>query len=835
MNETNQARKEVFRIEDDVSSRISTAQVIVSLSSAVRQLIDNSLDASAQCIEIRAKNSGYESVEVIDDGTGIDAENFESLCRPHSTSKLTGIDDFSTLSTLGFRGEALNALCAIASLTIITRSRSATLGTKLRFDHCGRIVDQSSVARSVGTTVVIENLFKTLPVRRKEFEKTAKRDFGRVLTAIQCFALSRPEVKFICSNVIAGKKSQPICTPGKVGVREVVINLFGGRADKNKMVDVVRCVPTEDVALMHGVDPKNTSAYVDIEFTGFVSSCEHGYGRSSTDRQFIYVNQRPVDYSKICRVINEVYQQYNRSQYPTLVLYITVPAAEIDVNVTPDKRMIFFQREKELLALIRSSFLATFHPLLGSYTSVVDRIANKNNENVSVEHASISKSDTPSSANSALFSLLKSNSAKATSPSYAPPQPKKSRTEDHNLKKILSSGLKTLDAFAFKPISRDALAERINTPLTSKTNNRPSSRGNAAADAVEMDASLASTSSDAKLTKERTPKKADSNFTITHHRRGEFGPSLTRNLSRGFEAVIEKDSVFMEKMEKTMDEEEPSTSGTTSTEREPILEGTITLSQCVEQSPTFMRTQQLVPFTMSALKERLNNLRTGKAKEEQPSQTLEFAASLSPEENALAEEELGRVLKKTDFAQMAVIGQFNKGFIITRLRDHLFLVDQHASDEKYNFERFQKKARVESQKLLHPKLLDFGAVQESVLRDNLDILEANGFGFEFREKEDGCSSALLVSAPVLHSWQFDRSDIEEILTVVSEFPGVMYRPAKLRRIFASRACRKSVMIGTALTTTQMKTIVNHLGTLDQPWNCPHGRPTLRHLVDLNTI
>ncbi|VDN19491.1 unnamed protein product [Cylicostephanus goldi] len=445
MNETNQAKKEVFRIEDDVSSRISTAQVIVSLSSAVRQLIDNSLDASAQCIvleekfaEIRAKNSGYESVEVIDDGTGIDAGSFESLCRPHSTSKLKGIDDFSTLSTLGFRGEALNALCAIASLTIITRSRSATLGTKLRFDHCGRIVDQSPVARSIGTTVVVENLFETLPVRRKEFEKTAKRDFGRVLTAIQCFALSRPEVKFICSNVIAGKKSQPICTPGKVGVREVVINLFGGRADKNKMVDVVRCVPTEDIALMHGVDPKNTSAYVDIEFTGFVSSCEHGYGRSSTDRQFIYVNQRPVDYSKICRVINEVYQQYNRSQYPTLVLYINVPAAE-----------------------------------------------------------------------------------------------------------------------------------RINTHITNETYEKSST--DAAVNNTEIDAPLASTSSDSRPIKERTPKKA----------------GKLMNLSR-------KDSVFMEKMERTMDEEEPSTSATASTRKEPTLEGAITLSQCVEQSTTFMRTQQLV-------------------------------------------------------------------------------------------------------------------------------------------------------------------------------------------------------------------------------------------------
>ncbi|KAK5974455.1 MutL C terminal dimerization domain-containing protein, partial [Trichostrongylus colubriformis] len=283
----------------------------------------------------------------------------------------------------------------------------------------------------------------------------------------------------------------------------------------------------------------------------------------------------------------------------------------------------------------------------------------------------------------------------------------------------------------------------------------------------------------------------------------------------------------------TMDQEEHSV--------EVRKEGCITIEEMPSSSSTldnalqsgdFLRPQQKIPFSMSALKERLNRLRVAKAKEEQASKVMEFHAGLSPTENELAEKELDRTLKKSDFAEMSVIGQFNKGFIITRLRDHLFLVDQHASDEKYNFERFQKKARVETQRLIQPQLLDLGAVQASALRDNLKILEANGFGFEFKENEDGYVIPLLVSTPVLHSWQFDRSDIEEILAVVSEFPGVMYRPAKLRRIFASRACRKSVMIGTTLSMPQMQNIVQHLGTLDQPWNCPHGRPTLRHLVDL---
>lgn len=805
------------------------------MSCAVRQLIDNALDASAQNLEIRVKNNGFESVEVIDDGTGIEAENFDSLCKPHSTSKLSCLNDFSHLSTLGFRGEALNALCALSSITITTRCRSSPLGTKLRFDHSGNVVERTTVARSVGTTVVIDSLFDTLPVRRKEFEKTAKKEFGRVLTAVQSFALSRPDVKFICGNTIAGKRQQLICTPGRASIRDVVTNLFGGRTDKNKMVDIVRCLPSEEVCATYGLDPKNVSVYADFTIGGFVSSCEHGYGRSAADRQFVYVNQRPVDCAKICRVVNEVYQQYNRSQYPTLVLNIDVPPGMIDVNVTPDKRMVFFEREKELLALIRSSLLATFHPLLGSYTSVEDNksrgIDRRDIEDPSSNLAPSSSSTAPLTARNALFSLLKSNSEKSSSTVSDGPQPKRSKTSDSFSSKQTADRSRTLDAFAFKPTPREKSLIVVDHSARSVVNQDERSRSSQSPVRASSSSPAAKTSRESSI----------SNKDVLHDCAQEVKPfsrPLMRNLSRGFENSIEKDSAAIEKMERTMDQEEMRT---TIREEERIFiqnEPTVPLpatDETTEQSNNFLRPQQKVPFSMAALKERLKKLQDIKAKEEQASQEMEFRAAINPEENKLAEEELDRTLRKSEFIKMSVVGQFNKGFIITRLRDHLFLVDQHASDEKYNFERFQRKARVETQRLIHPQPLDLGAVQASALRDNLSIMEANGFGFEFKESEGGCTVPLLVSSPVLHSWQFDKSDIEEILTVVSEFPGVMYRPAKLRRIFASRACRKSVMIGTALTTAQMQSIVAHLGSLDQPWNCPHGRPTLRHLVDLRNI
>uniref|UniRef100_A0A0N4T6U0 MutL_C domain-containing protein n=1 Tax=Brugia pahangi TaxID=6280 RepID=A0A0N4T6U0_BRUPA len=126
-----------------------------------------------------------------------------------------------------------------------------------------------------------------------------------------------------------------------------------------------------------------------------------------------------------------------------------------------------------------------------------------------------------------------------------------------------------------------------------------------------------------------------------------------------------------------------------------------------------------------------------------------------------------------------------------------------------------------------PRILDLGVVKEAILRDNIDIFNYNGFEFQFDDEGLVGKRALLTAIPVLQN-------IDEMLSVLCDFPGMMYRPAKLRKLFASRACRKSVMIGSSLTMMQMQKIVRHLGTLDHPWNCPHGRPTLRHLCVLKS-
>lgn len=220
------------------------------------------------------------------------------------------------------------------------------------------------------------------------------------------------------------------------------------------------------------------------------------------------------------------------------------------------------------------------------------------------------------------------------------------------------------------------------------------------------------------------------------------------------------------------------------------------------------------------------------------------AAGINNKDSTTAEEALSRVISKTDFAKMQVLGQFNKGFIIARLRseksDDLFIIDQHASDEKFNFETLQRTTVIKAQSLIKPRPLQLTSGDEIVAMENLEILRSNGFEVDiYDDKAPGRGEKInLVAMPVSKDTTFDFKDLEQLLHILSDGArpaGQMVRCSKARAMFAMRACRRSVMIGKALTKGQMVNLLKNMGTIDQPWNCPHGRPTMRHLTKVEPV
>ncbi|KAJ2502493.1 ATP-binding mismatch repair protein [Coemansia sp. RSA 1972] len=193
---------------------------------------------------------------------------------------------------------------------------------------------------------------------------------------------------------------------------------------------------------------------------------------------------------------------------------------------------------------------------------------------------------------------------------------------------------------------------------------------------------------------------------------------------------------------------------------------------------------------------------------------------------------LSRLIHKTDFARMSVIGQFNHGFIICRLHSDLYIVDQHAADEKHNFEQLQHRAVISSQPLIQPSRLELSIVDEAVVIEHQSTLERNGFRIQVDDTSSPGHKVMLLSQPVIGQTTFSQQDFMELVGKLCVCPESMPRCERARKMFASRACRMSIMVGDPLSVAQMSSVVNNLSQLDHPWNCPHGRPTMRHLYRL---
>ncbi|KAI5436495.1 ATP-binding mismatch repair protein, variant 2, partial [Lathyrus oleraceus] len=198
------------------------------LSSAVKELVENSLDAGATSIEISLKDFGEEWFQVIDNGCGISPNNCKVLALKHHTSKLSEFHDLQSLTTFGFRGEALSSLCALGNLTVETRTASEEVATLLTFNHSGALAAEMKTAQQVGTTVTVKKLFYNLLVRSKEFKRNIRKEYGKLVSLLNAYALIAKGVRFGCTNT-TGKnaKSVVLKTQGNDSLKDNIITVLG--------------------------------------------------------------------------------------------------------------------------------------------------------------------------------------------------------------------------------------------------------------------------------------------------------------------------------------------------------------------------------------------------------------------------------------------------------------------------------------------------------------------------------------------------------------------------------------------------------------------------------
>lgn len=818
---------------ETTSTLLCSGQVIRHLGDVAKELVENARDAEANLIRVECFDYGRDLLSVTDNGIGIKEVNFEYLAKRNCTSKLRSFGDLKTIHTMGFRGEALYSIASVSNLEIRTRHLSDSSGWRLVFDTNGRIIHKEPFTCPMGTTILVKNLFHNIPVRRRMFSDNAQKDYLEMIRILTPYAVGYLETQFTCINRVNGRCSTDLSLNRSRDIRMNIKQVFGSK--QLEMITPFVQYPIDSSTVEeYSLTADQLQMQKQIYISGFVSNREKTSGRNSADRQYFFVNKRPVSYEKLSRHISKIYKQYNGSQCPFAMLQIQVPGQEVDINLTPDKRKFHLHIELVLFAIIKSSLVRMYEAVSASvpvFRQNVYQSTAQQEENLSSERKrALETSDSNTSADRPSTKLLRIDS----------------------FEEMPSDSVRRLQAELGAPLE---LSSEDDSPVAfnrSKENQAPT-KSNHRRNILEYFSKREPQSETPEQTRtesiqqslnqslqnelKSSPQFASSTPIAS---KSSFMDVINRQKKRM--AVSQADSPTAVGSSNSSYSTVPFASASNSSHATVVTKNTVADDRPLEVIEVFdeptnrikseVKVQVDVDEIAAMFKSQMLILHSSEYEDDD-----RFKAQISPSQNQAAESELRKELKKSAFTDMDIIGQFNKGFIVARLGGDLFIIDQHASDEKFNYERLCKSTRLESQTLVHTQLLNFTSYQESVVMQNLALLKQNGFTFQVDEQAACGRRVRLASVPTSKDYTFGKEDVEEIVNDICEqghLPS-SYRSSKVKIMLGYRACHASKRIGDTLTWKEMRTILDHMPELDHPWTCAHGRPTIRHLANLNLI
>lgn len=320
-------------LNPEVAARIAAGEVVERPASAVKELIENALDAGGTIITVQVTGGGLGSILVSDNGSGIAFNDTSALFKRHATSKIQSENDLLEITTYGFRGEALHSLSAVAETSILTRQSGAISGTLL-VAYNGKVQEMIKQASRVGTTVKVENLFGSIPVRKK-FLRSVQSETSRVKNVVYQYALACPSVQF--RLIVDGRPA--ITTSGHGNIREVGALIYGTTLGQAFLMP--RQLPDKNFSLTGLIGPPS-------------------YHRSNRGYISIFVNRRPIQTRNLVVAITEAYKGFlPHGRFPIVNIFLEIPSEEIDINVHPTKSEVRFHNEDLPFTLIRKQVRET--------------------------------------------------------------------------------------------------------------------------------------------------------------------------------------------------------------------------------------------------------------------------------------------------------------------------------------------------------------------------------------------------------------------------------------------------------------------------------------------
>jgi len=320
-----------------VASKIAAGEVVERPASVVKELIENAIDATATDIRIEIKNGGRRLIRVSDNGCGIPEDEAALAFARHATSKISSEEDLTHIQTLGFRGEALASIAAVSHVTMLTCVKNADTGTLLRLEG-GELVQKEKRASPPGTTVTVENLFYNTPARLK-FLRSEATESSHIIKLVSAYAIAYPELRF--TFIDNGKLT--LQTSGNGKLYDVLIKVFGLETAQQML----------EIQPESAQDPDSPPQRSDgVCVYGYVGS--PSLHRATRDYQLFFVNRRWIQDRSLSYAVEEAYRTIlPTGRYPVAILGITMPPADVDVNVHPTKREVRFRDPRGVFATVQ--------------------------------------------------------------------------------------------------------------------------------------------------------------------------------------------------------------------------------------------------------------------------------------------------------------------------------------------------------------------------------------------------------------------------------------------------------------------------------------------------
>ncbi|WP_251207208.1 DNA mismatch repair endonuclease MutL [Acetatifactor aquisgranensis] len=763
---------QIHILDSETIDKIAAGEVVERPSSVVKELVENAIDAGAGAVTVEAKDGGIEFIRVTDNGCGMEGSQLRTAFLRHATSKIEDAGDLMRISSLGFRGEALSSIAAVAKVEVITTPAGSIMGNRILLEGA-RETGFEEVGAPEGTTFLVRNLFFNTPVRRK-FLKQPATEGGYIVDLMEHLALSRPDVSF---KLVMGGQMK-FHTSGNGDLKEVIYRIYG-RDAANELVPIQ--------AEKNGV-----------KVEGYLGKPVQV--RSNRNFEIYFINGRFIRSNVLSRAIEEGYKEYlMQHKFPFCVLHITMDTGRVDVNVHPTKMDVRFDD-----AIGFSSFLTE-----------------------AVKGALRSREMIPQATLSTERELKEARKAEREEKAEGRSREKQAAPEPFEHRR--GDAYRVMEETRYAA-EKPGKQEFIHNPVWERVRNGRADNDSGMPSAV--------------------PVSGDTErMAVAGKSAGSAGEILSDiPMPKEIQAAeAEEEEPFFTETSELSEEEEHSaqqilpaqkTEAMNQPEEQPAFqEGN---ANRPEEQPWFREGEASRPEEQPSLREGEANRpeeqpllqeRDAKQSAEQslrPEAGMKYAAEQAPLQEAYSGEQMNlfeeKILTMENRSRFRIIGQVFDTYWLIEFEDKLMMIDQHAAHEKVNYERLMKRyheKNVLSQGLMPPVIVSLSGQEESVLKNHLDTFAALGFEIE----AFGGSEYALRSVPVDLYGCDEREMFLEVLDSLlygTGFGSIRVIEEKI----ASMSCKAAVKGNNKLSVPEAEALIDELLTLDNPYNCPHGRPTI---------